>query len=214
MTGLTIADEVLVLQLCTVNEGWRMDGGRVAVPHGLDRAVAGGLLAELGVLGRVASRSDPVLPVSHALTGDLGLDAALLRVSRAAKPRWAREWVRVLAKGRPHDQRLERLRERGTVRTSTLPGRGLRGTRQVPHVFVPEMGAEVSILGRCRRALDAGTADERTLALLGVMRATGLHRQWFRDFGAADLHHQIERLTAGRWYGRGVPSLGSTTALV
>ena len=52
---------------------------------------------------------------------------------------------------------------------------------------------------RPNRALSGGSTDDRTLLLLTVLRAAGLHHVWFQRLSPAEIDRQLDTLLADSW---------------
>lgn len=102
-------------------------------------------------------------------------------------------------------QRARRGRRHGTLLVVEYlqPTRTLFGTtKQVKRWHAPEGGSEEWLLDRLRAALRSGHADERTTMLLALVHASGLHRRWFREYGAAELDRRTALVLKGSWVDR------------
>ncbi len=161
-------EEILLLAL---ND----DGLTMGVPPGaLDLAVAGAVIMELGLLGRLDSDPDRLYLATPAPTGDALLDDVLVRVAGdpARDSRW---WMAALAReaGALRKAFLDRLVIRGVLRR--VKGGGLlrfRDERRYP----PVDGLQVTeVRARLRDVLLSGeTPDPRDALMIGLCRATGL----------------------------------------
>jgi hypothetical protein len=190
MAGLPLAEQFVLLALAPRNDGWRVSSDGVpGVPGGVDTAAAGLLLAERVMAGEVV------------FTAGGGAREEASHIAR-------------LARDRPGRRALIGLRQRGMVREyETIRGRLVR--RNVAYWFVPEDdSAAFLIVRRLRKALDDGVADEPSAVLLGVMRAYGLHRSYFRDLSRRERERVIQRAIGDHWVGVAVRrALGTDTAL-
>ncbi len=199
---MLLADELLLLAIAAENEGWGVEpDGRPIVDPGLTVAAAVAVLADLALLGRVVPGREVVGVES---TGDADLDAALGVVATEEQAMAA--WVRAVAGARPDLARLDRLRaDRVLTEYESVAARPAR------RLFSPEIGVEVPILDRARQAMKRGAADERTTALLALLRATGLHGLWFREMSTEELDRRLAAvIPADDWIGdavaTGIPS--------
>ena len=191
LVGVLLADDLLLLAVAAENEGWGLGpGGQPVVDRRMTVAVAAAMIADLALLGRVVPGRE-VVDVSS--TGDADLDAALgvVAVQRPAVP----AWVRAVADTRPDLARLGRMR---AVRL--LTEYDSRAAKPARRLFAPEDGPEVAILGRLHEAMARGSGDARTVALAELLRATGLHRRWFRGTSAQERDRRLDALVpAGGW---------------
>jgi len=161
-----LADELLLLAIAAENEGWGLHDGEPKVPRKLIAAVAAALLADLALRDRIVLGK---AVVNKTPTGEPDLDAALARLNAP------RTWVTTVAKTRPDLARLTRLRNTGVLTEYDSPT-----ARPPRRLFAREDGPEVAILARLHSALAKSSADGPTIALLALLRATGLHARWFR----------------------------------
>lgn len=197
-----IADDLVFLAVAAELSGWPLGpGGEPDVPPGLDLAVAGALLADLYSLGRISVSREEVLGSPGRPTGDADLDGACDRIMAERSRRPVGWWVRGFAATHPELRRLDVLHRAGLVTEYDKPvGPGPR-SRTARYVFAPEYGYEGPLLDRLNAARRGEAADDRTLLLLAVIRAYGLHRQWFRDLPFADVERQLDAVLRGSWIG-------------
>jgi hypothetical protein len=197
-----IADDLVFLAVAAELSGWLLGpGGEPDVPPGLGLAVAGALLADLYSLGRISVSGDEVLGSPGRPAGDADLDGACDRVMAERPRRSVRWWVRGLAAAHPELRRLDVLHRAGLLSQYDKPaGPGPR-SRTARYVFAPDYGYEGPLLDRLNAARRGEEADGRTLLLLAVVRAYGLHRQWFRDLPLADVERQLDAVLRGSWIG-------------
>jgi hypothetical protein len=96
MRGLNVAEELLLLSLHDVK-------GTVhcTASHALPYGIAGALLAELAISGRLRADEKQIIVVDRAATGDALLDEALGLVHDVEIPREPVYWVNMLAGGMP-----------------------------------------------------------------------------------------------------------------
>jgi Golgi phosphoprotein 3 (GPP34) len=212
-TGLTIADELLLVALCASHNGWRLGrDGQPRVPAQLDSVVASAELAELVARGRLVHRGTFLDAVNTAATGDAGLDAALARIADAYPLRTDASWTAELSQARPDKRRLTQLYGRGRVLEYERPARGPFGARAVRCWFAPEGGPERLILDCFGRALHERQADERTTAALAVMHAYGLHRPWFRNLSRREREQRFQMIIHDSWITRRAREIGADNA--
>jgi Golgi phosphoprotein 3 (GPP34) len=205
MTRLTMADELLLLALCASEHGWPIGpDGRPRVPSGLDTGMAGTMLADLVLMGRVVREGDRIVRAVSRSAGDPDLDAALDRIAAETKVRTTTWWVRRFCGDAPHLRRLPALQTSALVTVYERPVRGFFRTRTISHLFARENGPEDAIMARLRAALDGDGADDRTIALLAIMHSCGMHRRWFRDLSTRERERRIRHLTRGNWAGLAV----------
>ncbi len=193
---MLLADELLLLAIAAENEGWGLeDDGRPIVDPRMTVASAVAVLADLALLGRVVPGREVVGVES---TGDADLDAAL-GVVAVQEPAMS-AWVRAVADTRPDVARLDRLRAK-----RVLTEYDSRAATPARRLFSPEIGVEGPILDRLGRALKQGAGDERTVALLALLRATGLHERWFRGISTRERDRGFATvIPPGDWIGGAV----------
>jgi Golgi phosphoprotein 3 (GPP34) len=197
-----IADDLVFLAVAAELSGWPLGrGGEPDVPPGLGLAVAGALLADLYLLGRISVGREEVLGWPGRPTGHADLDGACDRIMAERSRRPVGWWVRGLAATRPELRRISVLRRAGLITEYAKPaGPGVRA-RTSRYIFAPEYGYEGPLLDQLNAARRGAGADGRTLLLLAVVRAYGLHAQWFRDLPFADVERQLDAVLRGSWIG-------------
>ncbi|MER7460388.1 GPP34 family phosphoprotein [Micromonospora sp. NPDC126480] len=169
--------------------------GRPALDHGL----AGALLVELALAGRVTVTDDRLVVTDATPVGQRQLDEALQRINAEPKRRRPKEWVTRLARDLP-EQILDGLVTAGVLR---------RESDKVLWVFPrtrypSSTGAEPTVEAEARQRMLAAVAadspvDPRTAALLGLVKAVGLHRGLFRDLPKDRVKRRLAEIGAGDW---------------
>jgi hypothetical protein len=170
MTALTLAEEIVLLALD--DETGRPVGRSGMAP---DRALAGALLMELALAGRVDTDRDRLFVLDAAPTGDAPLDAALARLAAPGAPADARGVIPLLARDAPAARGviLARLVARGILRQVEdrllwiLPDR--RYPKPADRAEVTEARARLRTL-----LLDEEIPTPHDALLLGLVRAAGL----------------------------------------
>lgn len=193
-----IADDLVTLAVSAEVSGWALDGsGRPVVPSGFDVVMAGGLLADLWVGGLITVHRDRVRGVAGQSAGDVDLDGVHDRIRSAWSTRTVGRWLRDIASRRPTLRRVDALRRSRVLAEyeSRAGGDGSASRR----VFLPDRPGEDLVLDEPRRVLHGGQADDRTLLLLTVLRAAGLHRVWFRDMPDDVIDVRLDTLLVGSW---------------
>jgi Golgi phosphoprotein 3 (GPP34) len=201
VVAVLLADEFVLLALSPTNDGWRLGpDGVPRTPWYLGPAVSMALLAELAVMGAVAVDDGRVVATGHPVSGDSELRATAAQLADHPKRRSTAWWGRRLAAARPDVRRLVALRGRGAILEYERVVRHLWWSRTVPSWFVREDdSATALILCRLRAALDTGNADERTTALLALLHACGLHRDYFKDLTHREREQRVQRLARRHW---------------
>lgn len=186
---LALPDELLLLAL---------DDERGTRAHAteLEPGLAGAVLLDLALRGRLDVDGKTLRVVDPAPTGDAVLDAALEAIARETRPRSAKHWVSKLQKG-VRQQVSDRLVAAGTLR---------RDEHKVLWVFpVTRLPAEnpapeAAVRARLDDAVLRGiTPDERTAALAALVHATGLGRTVFPDADRRALKARLTELSEGQW---------------
>lgn len=169
-SGLSLAEEIVLLALD--DETGRPVGRAGMAP---DRALAGALLMQLALAGRLDTDRDQLILLDAAPTGDAVLDAALARLAAPGAPADARGAIPLLAQDSPAARTaiLDRLVARGLLRRVEdrvlwiLPDR--RYPKVPGHPEVTEARARLRAL-----LLGEEIPDPADALLLGLARAAGL----------------------------------------
>lgn len=212
---MSLGEELLVVALCADNDGWVVGSdGMPRVPAGMGFVMAGAMLAELALLGRIACSGKHVEAVSNASTGDPRLDRVLCSIAESSKPRAGSWWVLEIAQTKSNLEGLWRPQRSGLIREYERPERGLFGTKRAKRWFIPELGPEAPILEHWHGALNTGAADARTVAMLGLARASGMHRVWFGHLSRRELRRRLRPIVRKSWVDRAVDgAIGSHCAM-
>jgi hypothetical protein len=169
-SGLRLHEELLLLSLHDAKGSVRVTNFKLAV--------AGGLLAELLLEGRVAlergakSSKDRLVPADPRALSDPLLDECLRKIRDAKKPKAPKDWVMKFSQ-------LSGLRKRvatGLVRRGILRERRARVLLLFPWTYYPTLDPAPGrrIAERVRGAvLGDGEVDERTGALVAIAAKTG-----------------------------------------
>ncbi|MGR6913329.1 GOLPH3/VPS74 family protein [[Actinomadura] parvosata] len=186
---VTIAEELLLL-------AYSDDKGKplISVTR-LDPAIAGAILAELAVRGRIelTGRVRKRLAVTDpAPLGDPELDAALALIAAKSAGRGPVWWVRKLQSHKLRDRLLSRLAAAGVL--SERRGRVL-GLFPVTRWPEAHAGVEADVRERVSAVLAGARPDERTAALIAITRPAGLSRT---AFGGAS-RRRVKEIAKGAW---------------
>ncbi|MBO3746005.1 GPP34 family phosphoprotein [Streptosporangiaceae bacterium NEAU-GS5] len=184
--SLLIAEELVLL-------AYRPDTGRLGIGSvELEAAVAGGVLAELVLGGRIALDGGRIVVTDPTPPGDEELDAALARLAahpKARKPEW---WVGRLKSRKLRGRLLDRLIARGILTGQRVRILGIFPTWRFPAL---DLAAGQAVRDRVASALAGAEPDARTTALLGLVQATRLHRKAYPGIDKA----RLAQLTQGDW---------------
>jgi hypothetical protein len=165
-------------------------------PAAMDCGVAGALLSELGLAGRLAVDGIVMVAVDDTPVGDPILDELLKEV--AASPRTPLEWVTRLCGSGVTERLLTRMAERGEVELDHHRTLGLFGDTWYP---VRDIVGLWDAHERVVHTVTTNSApDERTLALGALVAAAGLGKIIFATSGDwRELCERMRKMTAGDW---------------
>ncbi|MBB5958813.1 hypothetical protein FHS29_005422 [Saccharothrix tamanrassetensis] len=188
---LTLADELALL-------AYDDDGTRRLGQPSLGYGLAGAVLVELAIAGRVDVVDKRVAALSTAPIGHPALDEALTRIAddKLRKPQY---WVEKLAKGLT-DQVLDGLAEAGVLRREQD-----RVLWVIPRTRFPSPGGvEPPLETEVRQRLTAAVAtddpvDPRTAALCGLIKAVQFDRKVFTDLPRDRVKARLKAITEGDW---------------
>ena len=167
------------------------------VPSGLDLVVAGALLADLRTANLVSVHRDRVRGIAGQPTGDVDLDEVHDRIRSRWPTRRVGRWLRDIASRHPAQRRVHALLRSGVL--AEYESQAEEDHPAARRVFLPERAGEDLVLDEPRSGLRGGPVDGRTLLLLTVLRAAGLHRVWFPDIPPAEVEGRLDALVAGSW---------------
>jgi golgi phosphoprotein 3 len=180
----------------------------------LNGALIGAVLMELSLAGRLREDADGSVLADPRPTGDAVLDDALQRIADADRPRMPSYWVGRLARRMPRlkDRLLEQLVSRGVLE---------RRERRILWVFpsrsfpLADAAAEQQARDRVRAViLEDQPADQRTAALIGLVRACNLIDEVFAPHERTRANHQVEALTSQEAVSGGSLGAGLEAALL
>jgi hypothetical protein len=165
-------------------------------PAAMDCGVAGALLSELHLAGRLTVDGSVLVPVGGPPTGDPILDELIEQI--AASPRTSREWVTHLSRTGLTERLLTQLVESGQVEIDHHRSYGL-----FPETWYPVRDIVMLWEAHQRVVIAATTrvgADRRTLALGALAAAAGLAKALLATSGDwRALSARILEKTAGDW---------------
>ena len=165
-------------------------------PAAMDCGVAGAVLSELDLAGRVRLDGRVLAIVDGPSTGDPILDDLVTEI--AASPRTSSEWVTGLRGSGLTERLVARMVERGQVEVDHHRSYGLFAETWYPVRDI------VALWEAHQRVVDAATKrvtpDRRTLALGALAEAAGLSKVLFATSGDwRVLGERIRAITAGDW---------------
>ena len=192
---VTLAEELLLI-------AYNDETGKASTGAAeLDCGLAGAVLLELALAGRIDVVDGKVTVLDPAATGEPVTDSALARISherKARKPEW---WVGKLhSKLRPRV--LARLTERGVLRLERHRVMGLFPVQRYPSV---DPAVESAARARLDLAVVKGVEpDARTAALASLLHACGLAKRTFPDLDRRQLKARMKEINEGQWAGAAV----------
>ncbi|TKK84373.1 GPP34 family phosphoprotein [Herbidospora galbida] len=190
MTSI-IAEDVLLL-------GYDEQKGQPTIGSTeLNAGLAGALLAELAIKGRLSLADKKVVVTDETPVGEPELDAALARIAAEAKVRKPEWWVDKLQGAKLRERLLVRLVEGGVLSEERGKILGLFKTVKYPEL---DGSVERAVRMRVESVLNGAEPDKRTAVIIGIMHATKALKKQFP--GADDA--RVKEITEGDWAGEGV----------
>ena len=192
---LRFAEELLVLVL---DEG-RGEFAPSLPPRSLNLALAGAVLMDLALEGRIDTDLDQLMPVDPTPLGDDVLDPALAEIARDGRSRDTAYWLeRIAGRGdRIRRAALARLIERGILRTeaqgllSLVPA--VSRSRRYPTADgQPVEEAKLRIM---RVLFSDDVPDPRDIAMIALANACGVFRTILSSEERAQIADRIDLLT-------------------
>jgi len=190
--SLTMPEEILLLLLD--DETGRPVG--MPGPAG-DLALAGAILMELALAGRIDTDLKSLILVDARPVGDALLDPVLARIVAAQAARPSTLWIQEIAQQGPdlRAQVLERLVAGGVLRPVEDRFLWVFPDRRYPKAEGHEESAEVR--QRLRGVLlDDDIPDPRDALLIGLVRATGLVATLLDEAEAARVGTRVDQIAA------------------
>ncbi|WP_328465422.1 GOLPH3/VPS74 family protein [Streptomyces sp. NBC_00448] len=192
---LTLAEELLLLSR---NE----QSGRLAASEAVSFGVAGAVLMELALDGRIGVRDNRVVALDGG-SGALAVRQAgppaeelWKRIREQRRPRRAARWVGSARNDKAYQKVRTGLRDRGIVHAERRRVLGLfPATRWTEADPVPA----VEIRDRVARAVSGGDADERTVALVLLVDASELSARVFPRIDRRTRKDRLRKFAAGPW---------------
>jgi golgi phosphoprotein 3 len=166
---LTLADEIVVLMLRDDSGAIRSECDSVA-----DIAIAGGILMELALLGRIDTDLTSLFVVDPKPVGDELLDPALQRIAAEPETRSSAWWIRVLGlhSGSLSAKVLERLVQAGILRAEDRQFLWAFSRRAYPqNTGREEREAKTRLVSVM---FNDDVPDARDTLLLGLAESTGV----------------------------------------
>lgn len=183
-----LADELLLLAYD--------DSGKPSKNDVLDLGLAGAVLMELALAGRIDVVDKKVVVVDPAPTDDAVADHTLRRIADDGRARTPKAWLPRIKKGL-RNQIAQRLVEQGVLRRER--GRVL-GVFPVMRLPAASGSTEANIRARLDSCVLRGAdPDERTAALVALVHAVGLRRQAFPGSDRRRVDARMKQVGEGAW---------------
>ncbi|NUT97882.1 MAG: GPP34 family phosphoprotein [Saccharothrix sp.] len=188
---LTLADELALL-------AYDDDGTRRLGQPALGYGLAGAVLVELAIAGRVEVADKRVVVLSTERIGHDVLDEALTRM--ADDPlRKPKTWVEKLSKGLT-DRVLDGLADAGVLRREQDKVLLIFPRTRFPSPGGVEPPLETEVRARLTRAVATdGPVDPRTAALCALIRAVQFEGKVFTDQPRDRLKRRLKEISEGDW---------------
>jgi hypothetical protein len=169
------------------------DAGRVRASNPqFDFALAGAVLLDLTMAGRIGVQDGRLVVTDPQPLGDAVHDEALVAIGGRRGP--AKQWVRRLSKGLRR-QLVDQLVAGGTLRAE--PGRAWGLFRAIRHP-VADPAVVAGLQQQVRAAVNRGSQSEpHTAALCALVRAAGLERRLFPDQPMREVRRRLDEVGAG-----------------
>ncbi|PZS35105.1 MAG: GPP34 family phosphoprotein [Pseudonocardiales bacterium] len=162
----------------------------------LDCGLAGAVLVELTLAGRIDVVDRKVRVVNAAPSGVPLIDGVLERIARERKARKPEWWVAKLRRD-VRQRVLVPLVQRGVLREDRHRVMGLFSVRRYPSV---DPATEAAARARLGLAMVKGAAPEpRTAALASLLHACGLSRKVFPELDRRELKARMKQIDEGQW---------------
>ncbi|MEV8531896.1 GPP34 family phosphoprotein [Streptomyces sp. NPDC051211] len=191
-THVTLGEEIMLLSLDD-------ESGTATSRQAAGWAVAGGLLLELVMAGRVSVTGAYLGVVDTTPTGEPLIDGRLALLETWMKGRSKRRVTDWLTKDQAKavGATLERMSERGLVVEERHKLLGLFPVRRYPEA---DGSAERELRDRlAATVLGKADPDERTAGLIALLHAAKLHRLAFPELPRREVARRMADIAAGEW---------------
>ncbi|GAB3845611.1 GPP34 family phosphoprotein [Dactylosporangium cerinum] len=187
-----LADDFLLLALD--DRGTNLVGD-----PGLDYGLAGAVLLDLMLAGRLGLADGRVVVTDPAPVDDPVADAVLTRVVKEATPRKPDAWIQPLTDGL-RAKVLERQVEAGVLRVERDKVLWVFPRTRYASATGAEPVAETAVRRELTAAVDGtGAVPARTAALLGLAQAVGLAGKLFPGHDKPHLRARLDEIAEGNW---------------
>ncbi|WP_214108107.1 GOLPH3/VPS74 family protein [Acrocarpospora catenulata] len=188
--SVILAEELLLL-------AYHDETGKALVGGELNVAIAGALVAELAINGRIDLDGKKVAVVDPSPLGDDELDAVLARMAGEAKVRKPAWWVGRISSEKVRRRLLGRLAERGILSAQQVKVLGIFPATRYPE---QDGGVERELRQRVASVLAGAEPDARLAMLIAVLQASGVLKKTFPDAPK----DRVKEITEGAWAGEAV----------
>nr|BFE58078.1 GPP34 family phosphoprotein [Dactylosporangium thailandense] len=187
-----LADDFLLLAL---DDHGKNPIGDLRLNYGL----AGAVLLDLALAGRVDIAEDRVTVRDATPTGDPVADEALARIAAGEKPRKADAWIQPLADGL-RAKVLDRQVEAGVLRKEQDRVLWVFPRTRFASATGAQPAAETAVRAELTAAIDGdghGEVPSRAAALIGLVQVSGLAEEVFPGRPKEELQARLNAITAG-----------------
>jgi hypothetical protein len=193
--AVTLGEEIMLLSLDD-------ESGAAKDRQSAGWAVAGGILLDLVMAGRVSVNDERIRITDRTPTGTPLLDGRLEQLAawaaRSSKPRKVTDWL-TKDHSKAVSATIDSLRERGLVTEEQRRVLGLFPVKRYPE-------ADGSTERELRERLAAvvlhdAVPDDRTAGLVALIHSAKLHRLAFPDVPRKQLAPRMTEITEGQWAG-------------
>lgn len=192
MSAVTLAAELALLSYDDAGTN------RLGTPK-LDYGLAGAVLLELALAGRVEVIDGKVVVVDPGPVGSPLLDDLLGRIARDDKRRKPKDWITRLTKGL-RERVLDDLVDAGVLRRDADRVLAIFPRTRYPSTTGAQPAVETVARQRLIAAISTdGPVEPRTAALVGLVQAVGLHQQLFRDLPRDQVKRRLKEISEGNW---------------
>ncbi|UYQ63947.1 GOLPH3/VPS74 family protein [Streptomyces peucetius] len=196
--AVTLGEEIMLLSLDD-------ESGAAKDRQSAGWAVAGGILLDLVLAGRVSVSDGRVRVTDQAPTGVALLDGRLEQLAawaaQRSKPRKVTDWL-TKDHSKAVGATIDSLRERGLVAEEQHRVLGLFPVRRYPEA---DGAAERELRERLASVvLHDAAPDDRTAGLVALIHSAKLHRLAFPDLPRKQVAPRMTAIADGQWAGESV----------
>lgn len=194
---LTLAEELLLLALDD-EEGSVTRSASASLDYGL----AGAMLVELTLQGRLGMEGENFVLLDASPTGDILLDRVIYRVQSARKNRDPQHWVSQIGSGSIRSALTDRLVEKGILEREARHVLWVIPYRRYP---TRDAGPERDVRERVRAVvLDGAEPQPRDAAILSLIKSCNLVDEVFLPEERKRAHERLEEISADELIGKSV----------